>query len=472
MHNFLKKIGDDRIKKGLIYAIWDGILWACMFGLAENYIVPFALVLGATTLQVSLIQGTAQLGVGMAQLLGARFILKFRKRKQLAILCSRLHAFSWLFMFFASFWTKSPWSVLIFYFLGLSAANFGGPGWVSWMNDLVPKNLRGEYWGLRNRIIGIAQFVFISLAGIVLHVAEGADKEIFAYGVLFTLAFAARFANFIPLGRQYEPPMSVPAFTSEFKFTIFLTKLLTTNFGRFALFIILMTFSINLIGPIIPVYIIKSLGFNYIQFTIVTMTAIVASFVFMTYWGRLSDMYGNYRILFITAIALPVLPVGWLLLRNFYGLIVLQVFSGFVFAGFNLATTNFIFDAVRRENISKIMAYFNTLNTFCAFLGALTGGLLVNLISHYDLSVSLLNKFTDVFAVSSLLRIAVILFFIRRFKEVREVEVSPALHFFYIYRPATNIINRFQVISDRFFKAGNSRNHKYSVPAQPQSTQR
>ena len=101
-----------------------------------------------------------------------------------------------------------------------------------------------------------------------------------AYGILFSFAFVSRFANFIPLGRQYEPPMSIAAFTDAFKFRIFLVKLFTTNFGKFALFSILMTFSINFMAPIIPVYVLKFLKFNYLQFTIV-MNPIVASFIFI-----------------------------------------------------------------------------------------------------------------------------------------------------------------------------------------------
>ena len=461
MNDFLKKIADARIKKGLLNAIWDGILWAIMFGFAENYIVPFALVFGATTLQVSLIQGMAQLGVGVAQLLGSQFIIKFRKRKQLTILTSRLHAFSWLFVFFVTFWTQNPWAILIFYFLGVSVGNFGGPAWISWMNDIVPENLRGEYWGTRNRIIGIAQLVFIAIAGIVLQLAKHGGQEIFAYGILFMLAFIARFVNFIPLTRQYEPPMSVPAFTYEFKFRIFLTKLGPTNFGRFALFSILITFAANLIGPLVPVYILQDLDFNYIQFTIVMMAATIFASVFMTYWGPLADRYGNYRILGVAALGLPILALSWALVKNFYLLIFVQVFSGFVWAGFNLATTNFIFDAVRRENISKIMAYFNTLNTFCAFLGALTGGLLVNVFSQYDLSRFWLNKFTAVFAVSALLRIAVIVLFFSRFTEVRRVDFSPPLYFFYMYRPLLNLRNRLRAINAPFFKAGNVRHAKH-----------
>lgn len=457
MQHFLRAIPDPRIRSGLFYSIIDGVLWAIMFGFAENYLVPFALLFGATTLQVSLIQGVAQFGVGLSQLIGARFILKFRQRKRLAILMSRMHALSWLLVLFLTIATRNPWMILIFYGAGISMANIGGPGWISWMNELVPTNLRGEFWGIRNRIIGLTQFAAIAVAGLTLQFANSADYELQAYIALFSLAFVARFANVIPLTRMYEPPMSVPEFATEFRFRIFLTRLFTTNFGRFALFSITMTFSVNVMGPIIPVYVLRSLEFNYAQFTAVMMAVLVFSFISMTYWGPLSDMYGNYRILFATAIMLPLLPVGWIVFKQFPVLLVLQVFNGFVLAGFNLSTTNYIFDAVRQENISKIMAYFNTLNTSCAFLGAITGGFLVTVFQELPVNGSILNAFTSVFLISAILRLIVVAFFLRRFTEVRPVEHAPGLHFFYIYRPAYNIVNRFQMANAWIFKSVNGR---------------
>ena len=135
-------------------------------------------------------------------------------------------------------------------------------------------------------------------------------------------------------------------------------------------------------------------------------------------------------------------------------LIILQLFSGFVWSGFNLATFNFIFDAVRRENVSKIMSYFNTLNTFCAFLGTITGGFLIDLLSKSHFQFLIFNSFTLVFVISGCLRITVLLIFIKKFKEVREAEPAPAFHYFYIYKPVSDIADLFQDINKRVLKQG------------------
>ena len=115
--------------------------------------------------------------------------------------------------------------------------------------------------------------------------------------------------------------------------------------------------------PIVNVHMITSFHFNYLQFMTVTLLFMASSFISVTYWGTHSDQYGNYKILFITAISLPLLSFIWIYNRNFYTILLLQVFIGFVWSGFNLCTQNFIFDAVRRENLSKIFSYYSILDS-------------------------------------------------------------------------------------------------------------
>jgi MFS family permease len=450
LKHVLKNIKDPNIKKGLRLSIIEGVLWALMFGSSENYIVPFALLFGASVLQVSLLQGLGQVGVGLSQLFGSFVVHHTGRRKGLCLLGNTLHAFSWLFVFFITLITRLVWFAILFFGLGLTFTNLGGPGWISWMNDLVPREVRGRFWGIRNRILGLAQFAAIFAAGLSLFWAQQVRAELAAYGILFSFGFMARFSGVFLLKRQYEPRTHIPVEKSRMKFRKFIPRLVTTNFGRFVFFVILMTFSINLMAPLIPVYLLRELGFNYLQFTVLIMTSTIFTFIFMTYWGPLSDKYGNYRILTVTALVMPLLPFAWIFIRNFYLLIPLQIFSGFIWAGFNLSVLNYIFDAVRRENVSKISGYYTFLNTMCAFLGSLCGGFLAALLAEWKAVFWFLNPFTIVFAVSFVLRGTVLLIFRNKFKEIREVEVSPGLRYFFIYKPATNVINRFQVLRARF----------------------
>jgi len=264
------------------------------------------------------------------------------------MICTALHAFSWLGVFYGALLTRSVAVILVFFALGFLSNNFAAPGWVSWMNDLVPPHLRGRFLGFRNKAIGLPQFFTISLARVQLFLAARKGVQLFAFGILFTLGALARGVCLRPFSKQYEPPMAEVPPQEEFRFHIFLSKLAGTNFGRFGLFIFFMTFSVNLMGPLSSVHLLESLNFDYLRYMGVMMISLVFSFVAMNYWGPLTDRYGNYRILTATAIALPLLPMGWVFFKSVSLLMVVQMFSGFVWAGFNLSMTNYIYDAVRR----------------------------------------------------------------------------------------------------------------------------
>jgi hypothetical protein len=278
MRRFLQRIEDPDIRKGLYYSVLDGLLWACMFGVSENYIVPFIVFFGASVMQVSLLQGLSQLGAGLAHLSGTKVLGLFKQRKQLLVLATRLHALTWVFVFALTAITKSPWFALIFFVAGFFFGSISGPGWLSWMNDIMPKEIRGEYWGRRNRVMGLTQLFSISFAGILLQIARTHDFETLAYGILFSLGFIFRFGSTFFQKRQYEPPMLVTEESKSFKFRIFIEKLFTTNFGRFVLFHILLSFAINLSAPIVPVYLLSKLGFNYIQYTVIIMVFNITNF--------------------------------------------------------------------------------------------------------------------------------------------------------------------------------------------------
>ena len=449
MKTFLQNIQDTRIRSGLHYSIKDGLLWAVMYGVAESYLAPFALLFGATAFQVSLIQGVAFLGVCLAQLVGAKLALKVKDRKTLIVTAVRIHAVSWVFIFLMTVFTGNPWYLILFYLIGMFSTNLGGPAWNSWMNDLIPKRLRGEFWGKRNTLVGGVQFAAMGAAGVLLHVSKIGNMEILAFGFLFLVAFLARFGGSMMTARQYEPEMHITETTHNFHFRIFLTKLRTTNFGRFALFNFFMAFAVNIMAPIINVYVLETLHFSYMQFTALNVAMMVTSFISMVYWGPLSDRFGNYRILTVTTIFLPLVAFAWIFVHNFYLLLLLQCFNGFLMAGMNLAIINYLFDAVLPQNVMKITAYFNTLNNLFAFSGAFLGGYLTKLTPNLSFEWFDRGNFELIFLLSGLIRLFVVISFSMKFREVRDVEKSPSIHYFYIYKPMTSFINRFQQFNER-----------------------
>jgi len=433
--NPLKAMPAGLVRRSLTLSIFDGLLWSVMFGVAENWIVPFALLFGATVFQVSLLQGVAQLATGMGQLVGGAIIQRGGARRKLSRAMVVVHAASWLVIYWGTVLTGSVWFAICSYCASLFFANFSGPGWMSWMNDLVPADKRGSYWSFRNSLSGLAQLVPIAVTGLALEQAKISGSEVGTFGILFFVGFVARFGGAICLHFQYEPPMKRTAESRQMTLVGFLKELRSSNFGRFVLFSVLLNFTVQMIYPIIQVYLLKELGFDYAQYTWIMMTFTIASFVFMLYWGPLGDRFGNRRILLVSALLLPVVALAWVFVKDWWWLVGLQLVSGFLISGINLTTANFIFDSVKPERMAKSVAYFTALNTTFGFLGSISGGAMADVLKSVSWQWGLLGPLTTVFVVTALLRTTVLIGFASGFKEVRDTEPSPGLPYFFIYKP-------------------------------------
>jgi MFS family permease len=71
---------------------------------------------------------------------------------------------------------------------------------------------------------------------------------------------------------------------------------------------------------------------------------------------------------------ISLIPAAWLISDNFYYLFMIQIPCGLVWSGFNLCTTNFIYDSAISEKRVRCISYFNTMTTFSACIGTFLGG--------------------------------------------------------------------------------------------------
>jgi MFS family permease len=94
----------------------------------------------------------------------------------------------------------------------------------------------------------------------------------------------------------------------------------------------------------------------------------------------------------------------------------MQIFAGFAWAGFQLSSGVFIFDAAPARNRTRYIALYNSLVFLGASVGALVGGVVTPILPPI-MGSSILS----IFVVSGAARLALALFFLRRIKEVRKV---------------------------------------------------
>jgi hypothetical protein len=116
---------------------------------------------------------------------------------------------------------------------------------------------------------------------------------------------------------------------------------------------------------------------------------------------------------------MPVVPLLWVFSGDVAYLITVQMYSGFIWGGYEIASFSFIFDTTSPRNRATCVAYYNVLNGAALLAGAVAGSLIVRY-NHLFWS-----KYLLVFALSCLFRYGASLAFLPRLREVRMVESIP-----------------------------------------------
>lgn len=408
----------QQFNKNLKYSIVEGSANAAMLGLTQDYIVPFALALKATTAQIGLLVSIPNLATALSQLAAPRLTDIAGSRKRIILPAVILHAFMWLPVLLAAYvfpGQRIMWLIGC-YTLTTVLGSLGIPAWGSMMADIIPGRIRGRYFGFRNRICNSATLFFSFVAGGILQFFT--TNVLLGFSLLFGGAALSRLVSWRFLYKMHEPPVTRRD-TETYKPFALLKNLGSSNLGRFIIYIALINFTVNISAPFFAVYMLRDLKFSYGTYVIVTATAILSNLVFMTYWGRRADRAGNIRVLQIASALIPVVPLMWLGGSHLYYLIIVQIFSGFAWSGFNLVSTNFLYEASPSEKRTQYIAIANTVNGSAIFLGTLLGG---QLATH--LPAVLGYRMLTLFTVSGVLRFFIATVMLHRIKEVRSVPAT------------------------------------------------
>ncbi len=412
-------------------SIEEGISYSVMDSAGLRYITPYALSLGANNAQIGFLTSIPSLLGNFSQLFTFRAIKK-SSRKKVITTGVLLQALMWLpmlavgYFFFYKNLNQDISSILIivFYTLLTLFGTFVSPAWNSLMKDVVGKET-GKYFGNRNKILGAVALLAMLVSGLMLNYF-GKINLFLGFAILFGIAFASRLISWTLLKKHYEPKLKFKQ-DSYFNFWQFVRRIPQSNFGKFSVFISLMMLATAIASPFFAVYMLKYLRFNYMIWTLIVISSSLSSLLSMPLWGKFADKFGNLKVLRFTGAFVPMVPIVWLLtplvIKIDVNLVIIYLFiaefiSGFMWAGFNLSSVNFIYDAVSRQKISLCVAYYNILHGIGVFIGATLGGF----IASSDFAIFGMTSILFVFLISAIARAAVYLIMISKIKEVRKVE--------------------------------------------------
>lgn len=422
---------DPRSEQSLKHSVRDGVAYSVMAGAGEHYLAAYALFLKATTAQISWLAAFPSLIGSFAQLFSAWLSNRLGRRKAIILFGVMLQTVMWLpIIWLPYFYPAHAVTILIvcvaLYFAG---GHLATPVWNSLMGDLVPEKRRGRFFARRTRLMSITSFLALVGAGLLLYLFEMSNQVRLGFMLVFTLAALARLYSATQLARMHDPehvPSAIdwPALPGLWR------RLRGSDCTRFSLFYAAMQFAAAIAAPFFVVYMLRDLGFTYLQFMSATALAVLAQFGSLRMWGRLGDIFGNRLILTVTGSVIPIFPVLWLVSPHFAYVVVLQMFGGVVWAGFSLSANNYLYDAVAPERRAAYSAVHNVFTSLAIFAGALLGGFLSVVVPEsftlFGKSWHWTSSLWGVLVASSLARALAAISLAPALREVREVRRSTA----------------------------------------------
>jgi MFS family permease len=407
----------------------EGVFDAVKIGTGETYLGAFAVYLGGTPLQIGALATLPPLVGAVAQSLGVVLVERIKSRRKVLTRLMAMQGFLWMpialvpFVFTSN--TVAITALLIAAILYQITIGVISPIWSSLVGDVVEPEVRGEFFGSRNRWIAITTFAALGVAGECIHQAKNWGVTAAGFSTVFFIAGASRLLSAYSFKKVLDPSFVILS-DAKFSFWRFISRVRHSNFVKFVLFVSGMNFAAAVAGPYFAIYMLRDLQFSYLEYTVVVATAVLVQFVVMRSWGRLSDQFGNRRILTVCGWIVAFNPFLWLISSHFVWILFVQVYSGFFWAGFNLAAANFVFDAVTPPKRPRCVAYQAIINGVLVCTGSILGGLLIQYLPQAG-TVALglwtpKSPFLLLFLVSGILRLLVVFKIMPAFEEVREVE--------------------------------------------------
>ncbi|MBW4592299.1 MAG: MFS transporter [Brasilonema angustatum HA4187-MV1] len=354
----------------------------------------------------------------------------------------------------------------------------GHPSWMSWMALLVPRKLRGRYFGLRNGAFSLTHLICIPIAGLVVSKWPGGALQ--GYGVLVLLG---TLSGLIGLGCQYfqvdvnpqtqhasvlgsfvknaisgdtdnlntntdEQSETISGDTDSLKkntdeqsetiekktpvipdSSVIKSLLNNFNFLMFLLYFSFQMFSTNLSAPYFS---FKMLNDLHLDVSVVALYASVQAGVYMVitiFWGKLSDKIGNRLILILAGILLTLVPLFWLEINVssfsiWLWLPLLHMLMGTVWGAIDLCNDNMQIAIAPVKQQSIYFGMTAAVTGVCGALGTTIGGFIAQNPS--------LGGLPAVFVVSFVFRIGAIipLFFVQEAQRNSLTQVMQTLWIF------------------------------------------
>lgn len=368
---------------GLKWFWLDGVFSQAQDSSSLDYIPLFALAAGASAGSIGALAAVGNLLSIAGFLAGAGISFRLRQRKPFVLAAGGGASRLLFLLLVATPLMTGSGPMLVFLIIAVNAfrlmlSSLANPAWTALAADLVPSEARGRYFASRNVAMGIVALAASPCAGwIVRTINARTSHDLLGYQARLLLAFLCGMVSTFSFSRVSEPPAGVP-FRLRRR-TRNVVELLRRHpaFGWLAASSFVWGFSLNVASPFFNVYLVTGLRGTSANVGIATGVMALTGLAGKAVFGNLSDRRGNRAVLVLTGVLIPILPLLWVLARAPWHVYLINVASGVLWAGYNLASFNLLLELSPPDDREAAVALYQSTVSASAVLGPLVGGLLI-----------------------------------------------------------------------------------------------
>ena len=369
----------DQTRRNLRWFFSDGSFSSASDSITVTYLTLYLLALGASGAQIGYLTAAVSLAAVVVLLPGAMLAERVNSRKNLVLYAGGfVGRIVLLLMALVPFFLGGQAAIIVIIGLkvcGDASSNLGYPAWASLAADIVPLAWRGRYFASRNIIMGIIGIVITYAIG---QLITGVGTPI-GYQVAFGIAFLFGSVSTFSYAHLQEP-QTIPLVVVPKSYTpaaILSTLRSDRNFLAYCIYIMIWNFGLNIAGPFFTVYQIQVLKASAVMVGIVSIASTVSSLPAQRYFGHLTDRWGPRRVLLLTGFLIPLLPILWAFTTASWQPLLINIYSGIIWGGYNLAAFNYLLTVTKAENRARYSAMAQIAVALSTALGAALGGEIV-----------------------------------------------------------------------------------------------
>lgn len=359
------------------YSYLDAIFFSLMVALSESYLPAYLMAEGAGKFSAGLIQVIPLFLASISSALLIKFLLRrVHFPKSMILVFAFIQLISVICLGLVShFLTKQIELIFALTSLYWFAALTAGPFWNIWADRVFDEANRSQFLSVRAFVSQISLAAGLIFGSYLLN-ARLQWPLFSGFTLLFSLAAVARLLSLYFLSRIDNVTISYPK-----PFEGQLTQLSAKSVFMFLLVYFTAVFTA---APYFSPYMLEVLKLDYPSYGWLMASSIIGKILGVAVTPLLTKRVKYNTLLLGCLLSIAVTPALWSFTQNFFFLVQLQLFGGFMWAVFELTFLLWMFETNDPHKKRILLIWFSFFNAFGMVLGCLIAYPLFWLVESYE----------------------------------------------------------------------------------------